>query len=189
MMKVLRTCLIVLTLIAFSGCAAPTINMNRPTNHADVERVNRYVNSFKYVSDQKQFGRTDVWQHPKQMLFKTQQGDCEDFAFAKAYLLINMLKMDQSRIEFVYLVSKIGKPAHLVMVLDDTYVLDNEFYHIKNVKSLENRYIIGTKFNYKQMEKAIEQREKQYAKHLLRVGPPYGPCKHNHFLRQCRKGN
>ena len=65
-----------------------------------VKAVNKYLNGVKYITDIRNWGVDDYWATPKQ--FKSQNGDCEDYAIAK-YMSLRAIgyPLDKMRIVVV----------------------------------------------------------------------------------------
>lgn len=78
-----------------------------------IHYINKKWNKLKYISDYSQFGQKDVWQTPKEFL-ENGQGDCEDFAIAKFFDLLE-LSYDPW---LVYCYIKRTKESHMVCVVD-----------------------------------------------------------------------
>jgi predicted transglutaminase-like cysteine proteinase len=100
-----------------------------------VVRVNDMANKVKYISDNKNWGKSDYWATPVE--FFTRGGDCEDFAIAK-YTSLRALGVpdDRMRIAIVKDLQKNIPHAILIVYGDtNTYVLDNQ---IKTVRSTES---------------------------------------------------
>jgi predicted transglutaminase-like cysteine proteinase len=89
------------------------------TGEAQLQCVTRETNkSIAIVDDLDHYGVDDVWvENPADG-----KGDCEDFALTKARVL-QQLGWSASRMQLA--VFGYGKQAHAVLVVDDTYVLDN----------------------------------------------------------------
>lgn len=66
------------------------IAVNCYANDLDnVMKVNRWVNrNIEYITDKENQGIADYWQSPRETL-KALQGDCEDYAILKYFMLIN----------------------------------------------------------------------------------------------------
>lgn len=91
-----------------------------------IDEVNRYMNSIRYVEDSRNYGKSDQWSTPIEFL--TKGGDCEDFAIAKyASLRALGFSADQMRVAIVQ--DKIKNIPHAILIVYDggnTYVLDNQ---------------------------------------------------------------
>jgi predicted transglutaminase-like cysteine proteinase len=100
-----------------------------------VARVNDMANRVKYITDNKNWGRSDYWETPVE--FFTRGGDCEDFAITK-YISLRALGVpdDRMRIAIVKDMEK-NIPHAILIVYGDTgtYVLDNQ---IKSVRAADN---------------------------------------------------
>ncbi len=93
--------------------------MRRPDRRAQLQCVTRETNKrIAVVDDLDHYGVDDVWvENPSDG-----KGDCEDFVLTKARIL-QQLGWSTSRMQLA--VFGYGKQAHAVLVIDDTYVLDN----------------------------------------------------------------
>lgn len=112
-------------------------------------QVNKDVNKFSYVLDEDQFGKVDYWQLPKEMLVN-KQGDCEDYAITKAYLLLKQ-GYTEDRLTFVVLQLHSFNTQHLVLLVDNRWVLDNyekSIYGLISYKLLVNATELD-RFSYK----------------------------------------
>ena len=105
------------------------------TDSIKLSRVNDFFNrQIQFESDQDTWGQPDYWATPMGTLAKG-AGDCEDFAIAKYYTLLNSgIPIEQLRLTYVR--ARIGGPASTVfqahMILSyysspeaDPLVLDN----------------------------------------------------------------
>lgn len=89
--------------------------------------VHRFVNSFEYRTDKRNYGRTDYWASPSQ--FFARGGDCEDFAIVK-YLTLKKLGWNVNRLRVVVLFDKRLRQNHAVLAVfhgSRRYILDNLF--------------------------------------------------------------
>ena len=94
---------------------------------ARLETVNRYVNDrVRFVDDQVQFGRPDVWTSASDTL-RRGKGDCEDYAIAKMQMLRRAGFSDRDL--YLVIVRDLARRAdHAVLVAradGRMYVLDN----------------------------------------------------------------
>lgn len=76
-------------------------------------KINDRWNGLRYVSDYRQFLVKDYWQTPEEF-FINGAGDCEDFAIAKFFDLLEM-NYDPW---IVYCIEKRSKEAHSVCIVD-----------------------------------------------------------------------
>lgn len=98
----------------------------RLSPRAQIETVNREMNSHRYVVDPRNWGRTDYWASPGQ--FTRRDGDCEDFAIAK-FLSLRALGFANDDLRIVVLQDLNLRLAHAILVVyhDGEYlVLDNQ---------------------------------------------------------------
>lgn len=98
---------------------------------AQVQAVNRFVNSLRRKSDREVWGQEDYWASPEEFMSRA-AGDCEDFVIAK-YVGLRRLGVPDSRIKLVH--SHVYNretqqiEPHMVLVYTDKqqqkWVLDN----------------------------------------------------------------
>jgi len=92
-----------------------------------LQAVNRYVNHrVRYVEDEIQWGRADVWSTANQTL-SSGRGDCEDYAIAKLQML-RAAGFAKDNLYLVVLRDLVRRADHAVLVVRATghmYVLDN----------------------------------------------------------------
>jgi predicted transglutaminase-like cysteine proteinase len=89
-------------------------------------RVNDYVNKTPYVSDSKNWGRSDYWVTPAD--FITRGGDCEDFAIAK-YVALRTLGVPEERLRIAIVHDTQKNIPHAVLIVytdEGSYILDNQ---------------------------------------------------------------
>lgn len=100
------------------------------------ERVNALVNRVPYISDNKNWGRSDYWATPVE--FFRRGGDCEDFAIAK-YSSLRALGVpeDRMRVAIVKDTQK-GIPHAILIVYSDSgpLVLDNQIKTVRRADSI-----------------------------------------------------
>lgn len=100
-----------------------------------LELVNRFFNQVIFVSDHEHWGVEDYWATPVEML-ATNGGDCEDFAIAKYFTLVEMgVPIDRLQIAYVKALSL--NQAHMVLTYYPTpeaipQVLDNLIPEIRS---------------------------------------------------------
>ncbi|MES2905709.1 MAG: transglutaminase-like cysteine peptidase [Pseudomonadota bacterium] len=88
--------------------------------------INNFINhASPYREDKSHFGRADLWQTPAEFL--SGSGDCEDYAIAKFFSLIELgFTNEQLRIVVVHDTKRNLDHAVLAVTLaDETYILDN----------------------------------------------------------------
>ncbi|MDE1151812.1 MAG: transglutaminase-like cysteine peptidase [Micavibrio sp.] len=113
--------------------------MHDLTPHEQIEQVNNYINSVRYVEDSVNYKKSDYWATPIEFL--TRGGDCEDFAIAKyASLRALGFTTDQMRIAIVQ--DKVKNVPHAILIVytdGNAYVLDNQDKRVRNSDEI-NRY-------------------------------------------------
>ena len=87
-------------------------NQNK-SNLDKISSVNTFVNQIQYVEDIQEWGKKDYWATPSEFI-KRNAGDCEDFAIAKYFTLIEM-GIPESQLRIAYVYSKKMKQAHMVL--------------------------------------------------------------------------
>lgn len=88
-----------------------------------IEQVNFRVNRTKFVADQENYGKDEYWTTPAE--FFNRGGDCEDFAIAKYFAL---LELDIPSEKLAITIGMLGEDVHAVLTYwdtDDPLVLDN----------------------------------------------------------------
>lgn len=102
------------------------------------DRVNNMANKVRYISDNKNWGKSDYWETPVE--FFTRGGDCEDFAITK-YTSLRALGVpdDRMRIAIVKDMEK-NVPHAILIVYGDkgTYVLDNQIKQMRSQNSISH---------------------------------------------------
>lgn len=93
-----------------------------------LERVNRFFNEFRFVSDDARWGQGDQWATPVELL-ESGVGDCEDFALAK-YISLRCLGVSVHRLRLTYTFALKLNKAHLVLAYlpgehKEPLILDN----------------------------------------------------------------
>lgn len=106
---------------------------NKPESQK-LELVNRFFNQALFVSDLDHWGMEDYWATPVEML-ATNGGDCEDFAIAKYFTLVEM-GVPVNRLQITYVKALSLNQAHMVLTYYPTpeaipQVLDNLVSEIK----------------------------------------------------------
>ena len=146
-----------LSLLVLASCNSRDLSAAKPKG---LTEVNSKVNSYTYLSDQDQFGIPDYWQVPLKFLYTTKQGDCEDYAIAKAFLLDNLNYVEAENIELVVTRSKLGLPNHMVVLINGYWVLDNNYEDVYPLhKLLLNDVIIGRE-KYDVFKRSLDEARK-----------------------------
>jgi predicted transglutaminase-like cysteine proteinase len=87
--------------------------------------VNHYFNTFPYIEDINNYGKTDYWASPLQMMKNS--GDCEDYAISK-FVSLRMLGWDNDDLRIVIVRDKVRDINHAVLAADaggGEMILDN----------------------------------------------------------------
>lgn len=87
--------------------------------------VNRWLNRYKYITDDRLWGVSDYWETPGQ--FVEMSGDCEDYAIAKYYTL-KALGWNDADLRLVVLRDTVRDIPHAVLAVTyngENYILDN----------------------------------------------------------------
>lgn len=90
-----------------------------------LERVNRFVNRFRYRPDAAAWGTSDYWATPLE--FFDRSGDCEDYAIAK-YVTLRLLGVPERAMRLVVLRDTRRDLVHAVLTVTEGHrrlVLDN----------------------------------------------------------------
>lgn len=93
-----------------------------------LEKVNDFFNKVSYTTDKDNYGVTDYWATPFEFLARD-EGDCEDYAIAK-YFLLKHLGIPSNKMYITY-VGVVGyEQAHMVLTFFDTpssdpFILDS----------------------------------------------------------------
>lgn len=98
-----------------------------------LESVNSFFNRLEFVDDRYLWGVEDYWATPWEMLIKN-GGDCEDFATAKYFTLLN-LKIPDEKMRLTYVKSLNFNQPHMVLSFyshpaAEPLVLDSLVYEI-----------------------------------------------------------
>jgi predicted transglutaminase-like cysteine proteinase len=131
------------------------------TELQQVAAVNQLVNLTLRISDDHSlWGHADYWATPEESLARG-QGDCEDFAIAKFFLL-RALGVEEQRLWLVYAVVRLGAPGSRIrrehMVLSytppsqgETLILDNMLTDILPLAQRQD-LIPAFRFNTRRIE-------------------------------------
>lgn len=109
---------------------------NKPV-YQQIESVNRFFNSMRYVSDQENYGISDYWQTPYELMERG--GDCEDYAVAK-YISLRRLGIPENALRIVIVRdTKLDDTVHAfleVNIEDTLHILDNQAQSVLPVASV-----------------------------------------------------
>lgn len=101
--------------------------------------VNDFFNAIPYVSDLDNYGVTDLWQTPYELMEKG--GDCEDYAIAK-YISLRRLGVPESDMRIIVVRdADLGGVVHAVLEVRDgnrAKVLDNQNARIIPTKQIHH---------------------------------------------------
>lgn len=92
-----------------------------------LDAVNTFFNAIPYVEDSDNYGMTDYWQTPYEMMKRG--GDCEDYAIAK-YISLKRLGVAESKMRIMIVQdNNLGGIMHAILEVKidgATYLLDNQ---------------------------------------------------------------
>jgi predicted transglutaminase-like cysteine proteinase len=103
-------------------------------------RVNRYMNHYRYRSDQRNWRRPDFWAVPEQLFERG--GDCEDYVIAK-YVSLRALGYPAERLRIVVVYDRKKREDHAVLLVsgaNEVLVLDNKRKRVVTWADLRDRY-------------------------------------------------
>lgn len=98
------------------------------------DKVNEFVNESRYITDDKNWGKSDYWATPVQFLQRG--GDCEDFAIAK-YTALRTLGVPENRLRIAIVHDNLKNIPHAVLVVytdQGAYILDNQQDNMVNAE-------------------------------------------------------
>jgi predicted transglutaminase-like cysteine proteinase len=101
------------------------LKQNGRSAKAQLNAVNDFFNNYPYITDDKLYGRSDVWATPVEFL--AMSGDCEDYSIAK-YVSLKMLGFPESTLRMFVVHDSVRGIAHAVLGATaggTEYVLDN----------------------------------------------------------------
>jgi predicted transglutaminase-like cysteine proteinase len=78
-----------------------------------IERVNRFFNRLRFIDDAIHWQKADYWATPVEFL-ASDGGDCEDFAIAKYFTLLD-LGIDEHKLTLTYVKALKLNQAHMVL--------------------------------------------------------------------------
>ncbi len=90
-----------------------------------LDKVNRFLNGWRYKEDLANYGRRDYW--ASQLEFLLRSGDCEDYAIVK-YVSLRQLGFAPEQLRLVVVQDVVRDLAHAVLAVyldDEVYILDN----------------------------------------------------------------
>lgn len=125
--------------------------MLREYSFYSIKDVNDYVNSYPYKYDKDLYGR-DYLATAKEF-FENGGGDCEDYAVAKAALILGLDIAQPDEVE-LWVLYKVPESLHAVLAVkagdNEYFVLDNANDSIERVKkySIYRGYILLESYSY-----------------------------------------
>ncbi|MEZ0259754.1 MAG: transglutaminase-like cysteine peptidase [Alphaproteobacteria bacterium] len=105
-----------------------------------INGVNSYMNSIRYVEDSQGYKKSDYWATPIEFLGKG-SGDCEDYAIAK-YASLRALGFSSDQMRIAIVQDKIKNVPHAILIVytqDGVFVLDNQNKQVADASQV-NRY-------------------------------------------------
>lgn len=105
-----------------------------------LKAVNREMNALTYVADAANWGQTDYWATPGEMLERG--GDCEDFATAK-YFALRRLGFAAADLRIAVVWDSVDREQHAVLLAragGRTLVLDNKRADLTPLAAVADRY-------------------------------------------------
>lgn len=103
-----------------------------------VSKVNSFVNSYKYVADNVNWGQSDHWATPIE--FFVRGGDCEDYAIAK-YASLRALGVPEERLRLAIVHDRQKNVPHAVLIVytdRGAMLLDNQMDSAKLASSVKH---------------------------------------------------
>lgn len=93
-----------------------------------LEKVNRFFNQAKFVSDDEQWNSEDYWATPVELL-AVNAGDCEDYSIAK-YFTLKEMGIPEEKLKITYVKALKLNQAHMVLAYYESpdaepLILDN----------------------------------------------------------------
>ena len=128
-------------------------NFNKQISKAKVNKekiylINRYISTFAYKSDIKNYGSRDYWATSEEF-YKHKGGDCEDIAIAQYDLLIKY-GIDKTKLDFLKCRTQQG--LHIVLrykIDENKYVILEHGFIIKYQEYTKNTFKGNTIYTYK----------------------------------------
>ena len=103
-----------------------------------LNRVNKFLNSRRYITDPINWGMKDYWEAPAE--FFNKNGDCEDYAIAK-YMTLRILGFSADDLRVVAVKDlnlKVGHAILAVFLDGDTLLLDNQIRVVVSAKKVRH---------------------------------------------------
>ncbi|GLQ06192.1 transglutaminase-like cysteine peptidase [Sneathiella chinensis] len=103
-----------------------------------LERVNTYINLFRYILDPINWGVKDYWEIPRE--FFARFGDCEDYAIVK-YFTLRALGWKAEEMKIVVLQDMNLRIAHAILAVEldgKQMILDNQIGLVVDAKRIKH---------------------------------------------------
>ena len=100
--------------------------LSATSRRQQIERVNRYFNGVRYITDIRNWNMEDYWVTPQQFLIH--DGDCEDYAISK-YMSLRALGYTVEEMRIVVVEDLNLNVGHAILVVylgGEGYILDNQ---------------------------------------------------------------
>lgn len=95
--------------------------------------INEKINSIPYIPDEDNYKEDDYWAAPQEMIAH-RGGDCEDYAIAKYFALIQM-GFDEKTLKILVVDVPSAHAAHAVLLIGNSLVLNNGISEIYPIQS------------------------------------------------------
>jgi predicted transglutaminase-like cysteine proteinase len=105
---------------------------------AQLDKVNAYMNQFRYIDDITNWGRANYWEAPLEFLSKS--GDCKDYAIAK-YMSLRYLGWPVDSLRLVVVRDMNLNADHAILAVyvgDEILILDNQIHDVTNAASIHH---------------------------------------------------
>jgi predicted transglutaminase-like cysteine proteinase len=104
--------------------------LSTTSRRQQIGRVNRYLNSIRYITDMRNWNKEDYWATPQQ--FFIHDGDCEDYAISK-YMSLRALGYTVEELRIVVVEDLNLNVGHAILVVylgGEGYILDNQIRRV-----------------------------------------------------------
>jgi predicted transglutaminase-like cysteine proteinase len=105
-------------------------HLSATSRREQIERVNRYFNNIRYITDIRNWNMEDYWATPQQ--FVIHDGDCEDYAISK-YMSLRALGYTVEELRIVVVEDlnlNVGHAILAVYIGGEGYILDNQIRRV-----------------------------------------------------------
>ncbi len=107
-----------------------TRHLSATSRRQQIGKINRYLNSIRYITDIRNWNKEDYWATPQQ--FFIHDGDCEDYAISK-YMSLRALGYTVEELRIVVVEDLNLKVGHAILVVylgGEGYILDNQIRRV-----------------------------------------------------------